>query len=318
MTTISTGPNNFDALLTPASSPSINAAPVLTSPDYLNQLSNAPVSLTGIIETQSLYQSALSDAQTALALQDTAVDTEFTNLGNGVIRLLNGQVLILTQSAGVYSLIPYSETQVNGPLLGTDLNKIDPSEMADYQTRYIQIDAPNYNSDNADLSFMRIVENTPSQDNVFPRPSAGWLQPGITETKFKQFILLQLGEASKERMQIVETSQDFQVLFFNKKPEFLSISGILKNTIDNPWNVNMVFLWDNLMRGTKLVENGWILQFYADGQLYYGYPFEFNRSKIAPNDFTVQFGLTFIVTDRINLYNTDSTLTQSAQTVKTA
>jgi len=80
----------------------------------------------------------------------------------------------------------------------------------------------------------------------------------------------------------------------------------------------MVFLWDTLMRGTKLVENGWILQFYADGQLYYGYPFEFNRSKIAPNDFVVQFNFMLIVTNKINLYNTQSTLSEEAAGIKTS
>lgn len=261
---------------------------------------------------QALTQAAADQAAELLSINKltlVGVDTWLASDGRTyIIKNTNGQVVLeLAVDANNFTDTSQSTSVI-----------FDVTDQEDYNNRYVSIDSPLRRNDSRDIAFFRIVTNDSKHDPIFPNFGAAYPQPGMTANKFKQFILLQLGEASKERMQIVETSQDFQVLFFNKKPEFLSISGILKNTIDNPWNVNMIFLWDNLMRGTKLVENGWILQFYADGQLYYGYPFEFNRSKIAPNDFTVQFGLTFIVTDRINLYNTDSTLTQSAQTVKTA
>ena len=99
-------------------------------------------------------------------------------------------------------------------------------------------------------------------------------------------------------MQIVETSQEFQVLFYGKKPEMLNLSGVLKNTVDNPWTANVVFLWDEMMRGTALVEAGNIMELYIDGDVYRGYPFNFNRSKISPTDFIVSFSMSFLIKDR--------------------
>ena len=121
-------------------------------------------------------------------------------------------------------------------------------------------------------------------------------------SKFRQFILSGISHPNQERMQIVENSDTFQVLFYGKKPEILQINGILKNTKYNPWSTNMLFLWDELMRGTKLAEKGWIFQLYIDGELFTGYPFSSNRGKNAGTDFIVPFSFALVVVNRLNLY----------------
>lgn len=177
----------------------------------------------------------------------------------------------------------------------------DESDAEDYDYRYVSVDSKKYTDNGSEIAYIQIVTNSDKPEIVFPNfdnsPS-----PGITRNKFKQFIVLQSSVASQERLQIVETNEHYQALFFGQKPEILQIAGVLKNTIDNPWTMNMIFLWDELMRGTKLVENGLIARFYVDGALYSGYPFAFNRSQVAQMDNVVNFNFNFLIKDKITVY----------------
>jgi len=182
----------------------------------------------------------------------------------------------------------------------------DETEYMDYNNPNVSIDAMRSNGDTTDIAFCRIITNI-TRRAVFQNVDA-YAQPGITKNKFKQFIVTQIQEPASERMQLIETSDEYQLLFFGEKPKVLSIAGILKNTKDNPWNTNMVFAWSEYMRGTKLAEAGNIMMLYIDGQLYYGYPFNFNRSKIAGSDFIVSFNMSFIVRDEVSSLDVKSTV----------
>ena len=182
----------------------------------------------------------------------------------------------------------------------------DNTDYLDYINRYSSIDAKFYRENGSDIAFMRIITNDTNRTVIFPQLTT--LMPGITANKFKQFIISQFSINHKERMQLVETNSDYQALFFGKKPEILQISGILKNTVDNPWTVNMIFFWDNLMRGTTLVENGYICQLFIDGELFEGYPFSFDRGKVAGSDNVVNFVFGFLVKTRTTVTKYGGTL----------
>lgn len=185
----------------------------------------------------------------------------------------------------------------------------DEVDYMDYNNRYISMDAMRSNSDPSDIAFFRIINNQ-TREAVFPNTD-GYPQPGITQNKFKQFIVTQIQEPDSERMQLIETSDEFQLLFYGKKVKVLSIGGILKNTKDNPWNANMIFAWSEYMRGTKLAEEGNIMMLYIDGQVYYGYPFNFNRSKMAGSDHVVSFNMSFVVKEEIGQLDTNISIPQT-------
>lgn len=191
----------------------------------------------------------------------------------------------------------------------------DETDQMDYNNRYISLDAPIRSNDASDVAFMKITKNEAGYSKIIFPNFELYKQPGIAKNKYRQFIVTQFTTASQERMQIVEMPDSFQVLFFNKKPEFVTISGILKNTVDNPWSMNMVFLWDELMRGTKLVENGNILHLYIDRDLYIGYPFNFQRSQVAPNDYMVSFSFNMVVKEKILSMNNRIELSEEAQSI---
>jgi hypothetical protein len=182
----------------------------------------------------------------------------------------------------------------------------DNTDYLDYLNRYSSIDAKFYRENGSDIAFMRIITNDTNRTVIFPALTT--LVPGITANKFKQFIVSQFSISHKERMQLVETNSDYQALFFGKKPEILQISGILKNTVDNPWTINMIFFWDNLMRGTTLVENGYICQLFIDGELFEGYPFSFDRSKVAGSDNVTNFIFGFLIKTRTTVTKYGGTL----------
>lgn len=277
-----------------ADTPSVDLSSTVSA-QYLNQGFNNGVSNT-IPKTDEEYMVEINNAIVNQAATDMSILTP-TLIGSSSFSA-NGLTYKVASTNGILTVYNQPNTNTIKPVI------FDTFDQADYNNRYTSLDSPIRYDDARDIAFFRIVTNDNKFTTIFPNFNAYTL-PGITKDKFKQFILLSLQEASQERMQLVETSSDFQLLFFGKKPEFLQLSGVIKNTTDNPWNINMTFMWDELMRGSKLVENGWILQIYADGQLYFGYPFNFQRSKVAPNDFTVNFNMSFVITNRVNLYGTN-------------
>ena len=307
--------------------PAVSVVDILNNISWFNYLDNAPSSVQDTLQTQTQdltdaamlatnkLQAATVIAQSAIFSDNKALQTNITNLNDSGIMVTavdggNETTYKLSISGGIPSLIQYipglSVLNSNDTALAARsvINSLDTSETVDFNQRYIAMDASFYDASDApnNISFMRVIKADPSigspANQVFP-PNQGWIQPGITETKFKQFILSSVSSASQERMQIVETSQAFQVLFYGKKPEILNLSGIIKNTRSNPWNANMTFLWDSLMRGTKLVEQGNILQLYIDGTIYNGYPFGFQRSQMSPTDYLVSFSMSFIIKEKI-------------------
>lgn len=284
---------------TPAVDAAVNELDVVTpfeAQDYLR---------SALDKKQELQEQALQDAEQALLFQEY----QLSNLtvisdSNSLSAYLSKNGIAIQKSGGLMSIQKVAKiinkTGDNGNI------DFDETDYMDYNNRYVSIDAMRSNGDATDIAFFRIINNK-TREAVFPNVDA-YPQPGITKNKFKQFIVTQIQEPASERMQLIETSDEYQLLFFGEKPKVLSIAGVLKNTKDNPWNTNMVFAWSEYMRGTKLAEAGNIMMLYIDGQLYYGYPFNFNRSKIAGSDFIVSFNMSFIVRDEVSSLDVKSTV----------
>ena len=173
----------------------------------------------------------------------------------------------------------------------------DDSDANDYNSRFISVDALDASDTAEDIAFFRIVDTKNDNAIIFPKSINSNL-PGVSANKFRQFILTSLSEPTQERVQILENSLNFSLNFFGTKPQILQISGFLKNTIMNPWNMNMIFLWENLMRGSVLAEKGYLFQMYSGKVLYSGYPIAFQRNKVAGQDFIVTFNTSIVVTKK--------------------
>lgn len=272
-------------------------------------------------ENVELVRSALEDGKITAsimlgqALQAYGYNTVGSQSGIGydptskIVVTQTGQKYKLLNISGNLTLELMTDTNIKNGKKSISLAS-DESDAIDYGIRYSSIDAKEYKQDGSDIAYLSIVKSKKTgtnEDFIFPNYTEGKAPaPGITRKRFKQFILMQMSVAHQERMQIVETNKEYQVLFFGKKPEVLQIAGMLKNTIDNPWSVNMIFLWDELMRGTVLAQKGYICQLYADGELFEGYPFNFQRSKVAGSDNLVNFNFSFLIKNRVMVYNTSN------------
>lgn len=278
--------------------PSVDQSPVLSD------VQNAATIAATI--TNSSYQSELIQVLQTYNYGIFVTDNNMVITSENIAVDSSGIQYGINNDGGILTLdkIPISGVPSSASSVGTIA--IDGSDSVDYNNRYTSIDTKVYHEDGSDISFIRIIDVT-TRANVFPNYDY-YPAPGITNTKFKQFVLMQMSIPDLEKMQVVETNKDYQLLFFDRKPQILQISGILKNTVDNPWSMNMIFLWDNLMRGTKLVELGNICQIYIDGELFEGYPFSFNRSKAAGSDNVVSFSFGFIVKSRIAINTVASPL----------
>jgi len=201
---------------------------------------------------------------------------------------------------------------------GRELLNLDANDYDDFGVRYITADNFFGGNDTPNISFIRIVEFKDPSKVIFPGASLpGNLNKGTSLTdlpyhgatykntlvgvagnRFKQFILTQLHESKQERMQLQENSEKFTLNFFGQRAQMITISGTLKNSPENPWTLNMIFAWDNYMRGSVLAEKGWICELYCDNVFYRGYPVNFTLGKIGGMDMIAQFTMQFVVWER--------------------
>ena len=121
---------------------------------------------------------------------------------------------------------------------------------------------------------------------------------GIAGGRFKQFILTHITDSFQERVQVTETSAKSVINFFGSRMQALPIGGMLKNSAENPWTTNMVYLWEKYMSGSMLAEMSWIAEFYCNHVLYKGYPINFNMSVGADRDIIAQFDMQLAVWER--------------------
>lgn len=79
--------------------------------------------------------------------------------------------------------------------------------------------------------------------------------PGGYSFANHNFILQSVDEQRTEKFQIVETFGDHFTFFYGEKPIILQCSGMLFNTMDFNWKNEWLNNYNNLLRGTKCVEN---------------------------------------------------------------
>lgn len=72
--------------------------------------------------------------------------------------------------------------------------------------------------------------------------------------RYSNFLLQQVVEDRQEKFQIMETFGVPFIFFFGQRPRIYSMSGILLNSLDFQWRAEFWANYDQVIRGTKLVE----------------------------------------------------------------
>lgn len=150
------------------------------------------------------------------------------------------------------------------PFENTEARQRQPQENVRRPLRGIEIKEDTY-------AVMRVITAS-GEDLRFLDSSSSEVAGGIgSSTHYSNFILQSVQEQRAEKSQIVETFGEDYIFFFGERPRFLTISGILMNTKDFNWKSEFWDNYENLLRGTRLVERNARLYLYFDDVVVEGF-----------------------------------------------
>lgn len=134
---------------------------------------------------------------------------------------------------------------------------------------------------------------------------------GAIKAATNKFIITQWQETHSERVQILETFHSSTVNWFDEKTKVYGFGGVLlagERTVpllDKEadevrhtylWGQSFRKLWEEQLRGTKLVENNEICILTLMNNVLYGYPMGLTLNTNSLNENSVQFQFQFICT----------------------
>lgn len=115
---------------------------------------------------------------------------------------------------------------------------------------------------------------------------------------YTKFFIETVQEAHVERSQIVETFGNFYVFMFGERPPVYSFSGKLVNSRNANWVSDLMFMYQQYLRGTKCVElNARLILTYGGRQIE-GLMLNVNTATQATVEGSVEFSFQVVVFDR--------------------
>jgi len=121
---------------------------------------------------------------------------------------------------------------------------------------------------------------------------------------FTKFLLNSYEERHNEKLQIFETFGNPAIFFFDKKVTVYSFSGYFidskhknsHNHTEGSWAESFKIMWEDNLRGTKLIENNSIALVSFNGNAIWGYPSNLTINNSAAAPFLAGFSFNMVVT----------------------
>jgi hypothetical protein len=117
--------------------------------------------------------------------------------------------------------------------------------------------------------------------------------------EYTKFFLQSVQESEQEKVQIVDTFNNYYSFFSGKKPPVYNFSGYLLNLINYNWRNEFMYYYENFWRGTKAVERNARTFLTYNYQQVQGYILNVNTSLQAESDKGVPFSMSILVTKRL-------------------
>lgn len=118
------------------------------------------------------------------------------------------------------------------------------------------------------------------------------------------FFLQQANHSLNEKVQVVETlSDNYVAFFFGQQAPVFQYSGSLMNTYQDDWAVNMLRLYQELGRGSRLARRGLLFYLKYDSIVVSGSLLNLNWSMTGDVEIVVPFSFNFLVRKIHILYN---------------
>jgi len=130
-------------------------------------------------------------------------------------------------------------------------------------------------------------------------------QPGKSSMastyNYSNFIIQRIEESRQEKSQILETFGDSYIFFFGERPRLLNVSGLLINTTDFNWRSEFWYNYENVLRGTRLVQENARLYLFWDDLLVEGYMLGATARDDAEMPYHIPFQFSLFVTNHTYL-----------------
>lgn len=125
---------------------------------------------------------------------------------------------------------------------------------------------------------------------------------GTTRTVgYSNFLLQSVSENRAEKSQIVETFGDSYIFFFGEAPRMVDVSAVLLNTHDFNWRAEWWENYNNMLRGTRLVENGARIYLFYDDIILEGYLLMASVSEQSAEPYQMMLNFKLFVTNYSNI-----------------
>lgn len=112
---------------------------------------------------------------------------------------------------------------------------------------------------------------------------------------YTKFYIESAQKGTQEKVQIVETFEDPNYYFYGSRPRIYQLSGTLRNDRSNNWAKQFEFIWQTLLKGTRLAEMKAKAYLNIDEVMWVGYPTTMNSSAIAGQNNSIKFSMSFLV-----------------------
>ena len=122
-----------------------------------------------------------------------------------------------------------------------------------------------------------------------------------SSTSYSNFIIQSVHEARMEKHQIIETFGDSYIYFFGEAPRFIDVQAILINSSDFNWEAEWWANWNNVLRGSKSVQNGARTYLFYDDNVVDGFLLMSEATKVSTEPFMVTMSFRMFITGHRNV-----------------
>lgn len=120
--------------------------------------------------------------------------------------------------------------------------------------------------------------------------------------KFVNFFLTDYSFALNEKVQVVQTFGDNEVVYyFGRQPIMMSISGLLFDSLENDWFSKMMTLYAGVLRGTQLAKSFSLVEITFPNMVVRGTIAGISASQNSARDTDIPFQMQFIAKEMIPL-----------------
>lgn len=105
---------------------------------------------------------------------------------------------------------------------------------------------------------------------------------------YSNFILQAVQEQRVEKQQVVETFGEDYIFFFGERPRVYSFNAILLNTRNFNWKSEWWHNYENILRGTKLLERNARMYIYYDDVVIEGYMLQAQATSTVDDPYKLQ------------------------------